>query len=66
MPDKPPDRLGGWRHRVFATADGYLECMATVKNLLSWLKRCLWRFTGMDPDNLQSCLNWRVCLFLIN
>ena len=44
----------------------YLECMAMVNNLCSWLKRYLWRFTGMDPDNLQSYLNWYVYLFRVN
>ncbi len=32
----------------------YLEAMALVNNLCSWIKRHLWRFTGMDPANLQS------------
>lgn len=42
-----------------------LEAMALVNNLCSWLKRYLWRFTGMDPDNLQSYLNLYVYLFRI-
>lgn len=44
----------------------YLECMAMVNSLSSWLKRYLWRFTGMDPKNLQSYLNWFVYLFRVN
>ena len=44
----------------------YLECMQMVNNLCSWLKRYLWRFTGMDPANLQSYLNWYVYLFRVN
>lgn len=44
----------------------YLECMSLVNNLCSWLKRYLWRFTGMDPANLQSYLNWYVYLFRVN
>ena len=44
----------------------YLECMAMVNNLCSWIKRYLWRFTGMDPANLQSYLNWYVNLFRVN
>lgn len=32
----------------------YLDAMEMVNNLSSWLKRYLWRFTGMDPANLQS------------
>ncbi|WP_050340945.1 IS1595 family transposase [Olsenella sp. oral taxon 807] len=44
----------------------YLERMSLVNNLCSWLKRYLWRFTGMDPKNLQSYLNWYVYLFRVN
>ena len=29
-------------------------------------KRCLWRFTGMSPENLQSHLDRFVCLFRVN
>lgn len=43
----------------------YLECMAMVNHLCSWLKRYLWRFTGMDPANLQSYLNWFVYFFAL-
>ena len=43
----------------------YLECMAMVNSLCSWLKRYLWRFTGMEPKNLQSYLNWFVYLFRV-
>ena len=43
----------------------YLECMTMVNSLCSWLKRYLWRFTGMDPKNLQSYLNWFVYLFRV-
>lgn len=31
--------------------------MELVNDLRSRLKRYLWRFTGMDPENLQSYLN---------
>jgi len=44
----------------------YLECMSIVNNLCSWLKRYLWRLTGMKPGNLQSYLNWYVYLFRVN
>lgn len=44
----------------------YLECMTMVNSLCSWIKRYLWRFTGMDPANLQSYLNWYVYLFRVN
>lgn len=43
----------------------YLEAMELVNNLCSWLKRHLWRFTGMDPENLQSYLNLYVYFFRI-
>lgn len=43
----------------------YLEAMALVNSLCSWLKRYLWRFTGMDPANLQSYLNLYVYLFRV-
>lgn len=36
----------------------YLQWMAIMDNLHSWLKRYLWRFTGMSMANLQSHLNW--------
>lgn len=41
----------------------YLEAMKMVNNLSSWLKRHLRRFTGVDPANLQSYLDWFVYLF---
>lgn len=40
--------------------------METASSLCSCLKSYLWRFTGMDPVNLQSCLNWYVYLFRVN
>ena len=44
----------------------YLEAMELVSNLRSWLKRYLWRFTGMDPGNLQSYLNLYVYFFRVS
>lgn len=44
----------------------YLEQMALVNNLCSWLKRYLWRFTGMSMSDMQSYLNWYVYLFRVN
>lgn len=41
----------------------YLEAMKMVNNLSSWLKRHLRLFTGVDPANLQSYLDWFVYLF---
>ncbi len=43
----------------------YLERVAMVNNLCSWVKRCLWRFTGMEMRYLQSYLNWYVYLFRV-
>lgn len=43
----------------------YLERVAMVNNLCSWVKRYLWRFTGMEMKNLQSYLNWYVYLFRV-
>ena len=44
----------------------YLLQMELVNNLCSWLKRYLWRFTGMSMKNIQSYLNWFVYLFRVN
>ena len=44
----------------------YLEQMALVNNLCTWVKRYLWRFTGMGMANMQSYLNWYVYLFRVN
>lgn len=43
----------------------YLERVAMVNNLCSWVKRYLWRFTGMDMKYIQSYLNWYVYLFRV-
>ena len=43
----------------------YLESMAMVNNLCSWLRRYLSRFPGMKMFNLQSYLNWFVYLFRV-
>ena len=42
-----------------------LEAMELASSLCPWLKRCLWRSTGMDPENLQSCLDLYVCFFRV-
>ena len=41
----------------------YLENMALINNMCSWLKRYIYHFIGMRMDNLQSYLNWFVYLF---
>ena len=43
----------------------YLENMALINNMCSWLKRYIWRFIGMDIHNLQSYLNWFIYLFRV-
>lgn len=44
----------------------YLERMKMANDPCSWLKRYLWRFTGMSPKNLQAYLDRYVYLFRIN
>ena len=44
----------------------YLERMEMVNDPCSWLKRFLWRFTGMSPRNPQAYLDWHTCLFRAN
>ena len=43
----------------------YLENMALINNMCSWLKRYIYRFIGMRMDNIQSYLNWFVYLFRV-
>lgn len=38
----------------------YLDNMALINNMCSWLKRYIYRFIGMRMENLQSYLNWFV------
>ena len=42
----------------------YLEHMAMVNNLCSWVRRYLRGYVGMDLKYLQSYLNWYAYLFL--
>ena len=53
-------------YKADCTDPAYLEAMGMVNNLSSWLKRYLWRSTGMNPANLQSYLNWFVYLFRVH
>lgn len=53
-------------HKADVRDPVYLERMAMVNNLCSWLKRYLWRFTGLLMSNVQSYLNWYVYLFRVN
>ncbi|ACV21384.1 Transposase and inactivated derivatives [Slackia heliotrinireducens] len=43
----------------------YLEKMAMVNNLCSWIRRYLHGYVGMDVKNLQSYLNWYAYLFRV-
>ena len=43
----------------------YLENIALINNMCSWLKRYIYRFIGMRIANLQSYLNWFVYLFRV-
>lgn len=56
---------GSEAYKADITDPAYLDAMEMVNNLSSWLKRYLWRFTGMDPANLQSYLDWFVYLFRV-
>ena len=39
--------------------------MNLINSLSSWIKRYLYRFTGMKMKNIQSYLNWFVYLFKV-
>ena len=43
----------------------YIKNMALINNLCSWIRRYLFRFIGMDINNLESYLNWFVYLFRV-
>jgi len=43
----------------------YLQNMALINNMCSWVKRYIYRFIGMRMENLQSYLNWFVYLFRV-
>ena len=44
----------------------YLEHMRFINNMCGWLKRYIWRFIGMDINNLQSYLNWFIYIHRVN
>ncbi|MGX8703201.1 MAG: IS1595 family transposase, partial [bacterium] len=52
-------------HKADARDPVHLERVAMVNNPCSWIKRCLWRFTGMEMKHLQSYLNRYVHLFRV-
>lgn len=43
----------------------YEENMSLINSFSSWIKRYLYRFIGMNQNNLQSYLNWFVYLFRV-
>lgn len=49
-------------YKANAKDENYLKNMALINNMCSWLKRYIWRFIGMEVDNLQSYLNWFIYL----
>ena len=49
-------------YKANAKDENYLKNMALINNMCSWLKRYIWRFIGMEVDNLQSYLNWLIYL----
>lgn len=68
LPERPsgpmfgdiPGWMAAWAHWK---PPAYLEAMELANNLRSWLRRYLFRFPGTKQANLQSYLNWFVCLF---
>lgn len=42
--------------------EDYLRSMAMINNMCGWLKRYIYRFIGMEVENLQSYLNWFIYL----
>lgn len=54
------DGLESGAHRAYDNDPVYLKRMEMANDLCSWLKRYLWRFTGMSPRNLQAYLDWYV------
>ena len=53
-------------YRADCRDPAYLEAMEMANSMCSWLKRHLWRFTGMSPANMQAYLDWYVYLFRVN
>lgn len=60
------DRLESGAHRANVNDPIYLERMEMVNDLCPWLKRYLWRFTGMSPRNPQAYLDRYACLFRVD
>jgi transposase-like protein len=49
-------------YKADASDPVHLERVAMANDLCSWIKRYLWRFTGMETKYLRSYLNWYVYL----
>lgn len=60
------DRLESGAHRANVNDPIYLERMEMVNDLCPWLKRYLWRFTGMSPRNPQAYLDRYACFFRVD
>lgn len=45
-------------HRADVNDPVYMERMEVTNDLCAWLKRYLWRFTGMSPRYIQAHDRW--------
>lgn len=64
-----PVRAARGTHEAHGADVGDPAClgrMSLVDDPCPWLRRHPWRFTGMDPRNLQGHLSWHVCLLRAN
>ena len=59
--EKHPRELSKTKICVVVVIDSNKN-MAMINNMCSWLKRYIWRFIGMEVENLQSYLNWFIYL----
>lgn len=54
------------RYKADVTDPDYLQHMALVNYLCSWIRRYVGRFPAMRSENPQTYLNWWVCLFRVH
>jgi transposase-like protein len=54
------------RYKAVTTDPAYLEQMALVNHLCSWIRRYVERFSCMKSDNLQAYLDWFVYLHRVH
>lgn len=59
--EKHPRRLSKTKICIVVAIDSNKN-MAMINNMCGWLKRYIWRFIGMEVENLQSYLNWFIYL----